>query len=283
MKHKVLRSVLAILLAAVAVFDITEGKLALTGMWNPPVNYHGTLFGSATVPMLLLAIVVGGSSLLAAVAVFSRHAWGLFLAAAAGLIIIAWELVQIATVGQFSSIFFYIGLAVIAMAEYLWTTEFSGERFPPTRHEVIRIVLLVIAAFIATSAIEGGVAVVEGVVFGYKLPLAWLAGTPFSDYTIPGLALAIVVGGSALLAAATAFIHREWAVLVSVLAGLVMAGYLVVEVISIDSKLGDALPISLAVQFFYFVLGLALFGLGGVLWRREYRGQHFHLGHASHG
>jgi hypothetical protein len=233
--------------------------------------------------MLLVAIVVGGSSLLAAATVFTRHSWSVFLAAAAGLIIVAWELTQIAVVQQFSSIFVYTGLAVIALAEYLWTTEFSGQQLPPMKHEVIRMALLVVAAFIATSAIEGGVAVLGGVVFGYKLPLSWLADTPFSDYTIPGLTLAIVVGGSALLAAATVFIHREWAVLVSVVAGVVMAGYLIVEIVSIDSKLGDDLPTALAVQLFYFVLGLALIGLGGYLWRREYRGQHFHLRHASHG
>ena len=123
-----------------------------------------------------------------------------------------------------------------------------------------------------------------GVVFGYKLPLAWLAGTPFGDYTIPGLALAIVVGGSALLAAATVFIHREWALLVLLVAGLMMDGYLMVEIVSIDSKLGNALPTSLAVQLFYFVLGAVFIGLAGFLWMREYRSsRHFHLGHAAHG
>jgi hypothetical protein len=283
MKHNVVRSVLTILLAGVAVFDIAQGVLVLTGVRTPAAHSQGTLFTDATIPMLLVAIVVGGSSLLAAATVFTRHSWGVFLAAAAGLIMIAWECTQIAVVQQFSSIFVYIGLAVIALAEYLWTAEFWGQQLPPTRHEAIRIALLAIAAFIATSAIEGGVAVLGGVVFGYKLPLSWLAGTPFSDYTIPGLALAIVVGGSALIAAATIFIHREWAGLVSVVAGLVMAGYLVVEIVSIDSKLGDALPTSLAVQLFYIVLGVALIGLGGFLWMREYRTQHFHLGHATHG
>ena len=277
MKHNVVRSVLTILLAAVAVFNIAEGILVLTRVRTPAVYYQGTLFADAPIPMLLVAIVVGGSSLLAAVTVFTRHAWGVFLAAAAGLIIFAWELTQIAVVQQFSSIFVYIGLAVIALAEYLWTTEFSGQQLPAKKHEVMRIALLVIAAFIATSAIEGGVAVLGGVVFRYKLPLAWLAGTPFSDYTIPGLALAIVVGGSALLAAATIFIHREWAVLVSVVAGLMMDGYLLVEIVSIDSKLGNALPTALAVQLFYLGLGLALSGLAGFLWMREYRSQHFHL------
>ena len=275
MRHKPARGVLTILLAAVAVFAVAEGILVLMGVRTPPVNYQGTLFADATVPMLLLAIVVGGGSLLAAATVFSRHAWGVFLAAAAGLIMIAWELTEIAVVRQSSSIFVYIGLAVIALAEYLWTAEFSGQQLSPTRHEAIRIALVVIAALIATSAIAGGSALLRGELDRF-LSDAWLAGTPFSDYTIPGLVLVFVVGGGALLAAATAFIHREWAVLVSMLAGLLMAGYLVVEAVILDSKVGDALPTVLALQLFYFVLGLALFVLAGFLWMREYRGRHSH-------
>jgi hypothetical protein len=119
-------------------------------------------------------------------------------------------------------------------------------------------------------------------VFDQVLPIAWLAGTPFSDYIIPGLILVFVVGGSALLAAATVFIEREWALLISMLAGLIMAGYEVVEAISLDSKIGNALPTVLGLQLFYFVLGMAVFGLAGSLWMREYRSQHFHLRHASH-
>jgi hypothetical protein len=170
MKLKLARSVLTILLAAVAVFDIAEGILVLTGVYASPVNYHGTLFTDATVPMLLVTIVVGGSSLLAAAAVFIRHVWGVFLAAAAGLIMIAWELIQLALVQQFSSIFVYIGLAIIALAEYLWTTEFSGRQLPPTRHEVIRIALVIIAAVIATSAIAGGSALLTAGCVDTDLP-----------------------------------------------------------------------------------------------------------------
>src|SRR6266516_4687993 len=111
------------------------------------------------------------------------------------------------------------------------------------KHKVIRIALFVIEAFIGLIAIHGGIA---------------------------------------LLAAATVFIHREWAVLVSVLAGLLMVGYLVVEVVSLDSKVGNVLPMMLVPQLLYFVLGLAVFGLAGSLWMREYRSQHFHPRHASH-
>lgn len=132
------------------------------------------------------------------------------------------------------------------------------------KHTLVCISLVVLEAIVALSAIAGGVALATGTI---TYPLAWLQGTPFSDYTIPGLVLAIVAGGSALLAAATVFIHREWTVLVSMAAGLLMAGYEVVHVALIDH-----------LDWFYtvyFVLGLAIFGLAAYLWMAEYRRQHF--------
>ncbi len=167
-----------------------------------------------------------------------------------------------------------LALALAGIGILMWRTTIQ--------HKVIRIVLLVLETFIWTSALAGGIAVLQGTVFGFVLPLAWLVGTPFSDYTIPGLALVIVVGGSALLAAATVFIEREWAVLVSVLAGLLMAGFEVVEIVSIDSKVGNDLPTFLGLQLVYLVLGLAISGLAGFVWMRDYRPQHFHPRHASH-
>ncbi len=146
----------------------------------------------------------------------------------------------------------------------------------PLHHKGRRIALFVIEAFIGVTAIQGGIDLLRGT-FDQVLRVAWLAGTPFSDYTIPGLVLLMVVGGSALFSAATVFIDREWAVLVSVLAGLLMVGFEVVEVVSLDSKVGNALPTVLGLQLCYFVLGLAIFGLAGSLWMREYRRQHIHL------
>jgi hypothetical protein len=149
------------------------------------------------------------------------------------------------------------------------------------KHKVMRIALFVIEAIIGLSALQGGIALLKGD-FANVLPVSWLAGTPFSDYTIPGLTLVIVVGGSALLAAATVFIEREWAVLISVIAGLIMVGFEVVEIVCVDSKVGSGLPMALGLQLFYFVLGLVVFGLAGYLWMREYRSQHSHVEHASH-
>ena len=89
--------------------------------------------------MLLLAIVVGGSSLLAAATVFIRREWSVLLAAAAGLIMVGWEVIEIAMVKQFSwfeVLFIAIGLAVLGLASYLWMTEYRIQHFPtePVSH-----------------------------------------------------------------------------------------------------------------------------------------------------
>ncbi|HEX6551662.1 MAG TPA: hypothetical protein VF026_02785 [Ktedonobacteraceae bacterium] len=165
-----------------------------------------------------------------------------------------------------------VALALLGIGILVWRT--------PLKHKVIRITLLVLEAIIGLGTIVGGILLLQGA-FDQVLRVAWLAGTPFSDYTIPGLVLVIVVGGTALLAAATVFIEREWAVLLSVLAGLLMAGYLVVEAVILDSKVGNALPTVLGLQLAFFVPGLAVFGLAGSLWMKDYRPQHFHLRHAS--
>src|SRR5947209_10880133 len=132
------------------------------------------------------------------------------------------------------------------------------------KQRLVRIALVVLEALVALSAISGGLWLAAG---KSGLPMGWLAGTPFSDYTIPGLLLSIVVGGCTLLAAATVFIHREWAVVVSGAAGLLMAGYEVVRVVMMGNF-----------DWFYegsFIFGLAIFGLAAYLWMTEYRSHHF--------
>jgi hypothetical protein len=147
------------------------------------------------------------------------------------------------------------------------------------QHKLVRIVLAIFEGFGALTAIAGGIALMLGEI---KFPLAWLQGTPFNDYTIPGLVLFLVVGGGMLLAVATVFLQREGAVLNSMMVGLFMMAFEVVEVASIDSKAGEALAMALLLQVFYFVLGLAIFGLATYLWWAEYRGHSFLTGHVSH-
>ena len=99
---------------------------------------------------------------------------------------------------------------------------FSGSR-------LLRIcggTLFVANAFVALTAVPGGITVATGF---DKFPAGWLIGTPFSSYLLPGLLLAVVVGGSAVVAATATLCSREAGALSSMLAGAIMLGWLVGE------------------------------------------------------
>ncbi len=142
------------------------------------------------------------------------------------------------------------------------------------KHKAIRIALVIIESIIGLGAIGGGIAILTGF-FDQWLPLVWLQGTPFSDYTIPGLILLIVIGGGMLLAAATVFIQREWAVLLSAFMGLVMIGFEFFEITIIDRYADAIIPSTIVQQALMSGLGLVIFGLASYLWMSEYREHHF--------
>jgi lipid-A-disaccharide synthase-like uncharacterized protein len=149
------------------------------------------------------------------------------------------------------------------------------------KHKLVRIAIGVPEAFIALSAIGGGIVLLAGTYQDGVLieaggrgqfPLEWLQNTPFSDYTIPALILAIGVGGSSLIAAVTVFTSREVGVLASVAAGLIMAGYIVVEVVMLKQGVSW-------IEGMYFGLGLLISGLATYLWTAEHRRHHFQIRH----
>jgi hypothetical protein len=139
------------------------------------------------------------------------------------------------------------------------------------KHKGIHLALFAFELPAAVGAIAGGLALLAGVI---HFPLEQLQGTPFGDYTIPGLILAMVVGGSLLLGAATALLRREFAVLCSVAAGLILSGWIIGEVILLG-------PFALTWQLPFFAWGLAIFGLASFLWMKEYREHHFPARSAS--
>jgi hypothetical protein len=149
------------------------------------------------------------------------------------------------------------------------------------KHKGMRIALVVIEAFIGLGAIGGGIALLIGA-FAQWLPVAWLQGTPFSDYTIPGLVLTFVIGGGMLLAAATLFSQHDWAVLLQASMGLILIGWEIVEVAIIDRYEQAVVPSTVVQQVLFSGLGLAIFGLAAYLWMTEYRGHSFLTRHASH-
>ena len=138
------------------------------------------------------------------------------------------------------------------------------------KHKIVRITLIIIELFVGLWAVIGGVGLVTRTIPFLRMPVEYLQGTPFRDYTIPGLLLLLVVGGSFLFAAATLLRRREVGLLASALAGIILVGFEVVEVPIID-RYAIALPYAVPQQIMMAVLGLACFGLATYLWKTEYR------------
>jgi hypothetical protein len=127
------------------------------------------------------------------------------------------------------------------------------------RHVRTAVVAINFAA--GLLAVAGAVGLIGG---GIPLPLSLLRGTPFTDYTVPGLILGIVVGGSALAAGLIALLGRRPAdALASVAAGAIMVGWIAGEYILLG-YISWMQPACAA-------LGLVMLGLGALLWGSEAR------------
>ncbi|HQF64139.1 MAG TPA: hypothetical protein PLT26_16695 [Anaerolineaceae bacterium] len=134
------------------------------------------------------------------------------------------------------------------------------------KYKWLRILIGVLTGFIALTAIGGGAALLTGME-GKRFPLEWLQGSIFKGYTIPGLLLVVVVGGSALVACITIFRKLNAGILAAMVAGLSMMGFIIGEFLILKQVPPGPTPIEL----FYFGLGLVIFLLGGLLWMKEKR------------
>jgi len=147
------------------------------------------------------------------------------------------------------------------------------------KHRGVCLILVVLEAFVALTSIVCGIGLAVGLI---QFPLTWLQGSPFHDYLILGWVMAILVGGSSLLAAATILTESEVGVLFSALAGLLLMGFEVVEVSLVDHNLGIWLLLVVPLQATYSLIGLTMIGLAVFLWMTEFRSQHFHARHVGH-
>lgn len=120
----------------------------------------------------------------------------------------------------------------------------------------LRTALVVLELFVAMTAIGGGIALATGLEGG-RFPLSWLAGTPFADYVVPGLILAAVVGGSAAVAALTLVSRSTKAGRAAIVAGLVLLGWIVGEVVLVRADNEIVSPM----EVLYLVVSLAIVGL----------------------
>jgi hypothetical protein len=89
-----------------------------------------------------------------------------------------------------------------------------------------RITLLVLELFIAANAVWGGIALMTD---SWKLSHDWLDNTFFDSWFLPGVALLVVIGGSQFAAATALLARRPYAREASIAAGLIMVGWIVVQ------------------------------------------------------
>lgn len=145
---------------------------------------------------------------------------------------------------------------------------------------ITRIVLISLLLFLGLTALFGAIWVIP------LLPLEWLSGTPFTNYTIPALALG-TIGIGAIISAGLLVFRPAWGVVLTMCVGGAMSIFEVVEtlVVGLDTWLyalhlgpqpdntapafaGAAdvaalfgIPMPLWLQPFYFLYGLTLFAL----------------------
>lgn len=109
-----------------------------------------------------------------------------------------------------------------------------------------RTAVMILTLFVGVGAVFGGVGLISEADLG--MDPAWLDGTPFDSYVIPGYLLLIVVGGSNLLAGALTWLQHERSVPFAFLAGGILTGWIAVQLAMIG--------FTSVLQPLYFVLGL---------------------------
>jgi hypothetical protein len=91
----------------------------------------------------------------------------------------------------------------------------------------IRFVLGALLAFAALNAFGGGYYAMSG---AEGIPTAWLAGSPFHDYFLPGLVLFFVVGGAMGVAAIALLTGTRIARSAALVAGAIVLAWILVQV-----------------------------------------------------
>lgn len=115
-------------------------------------------------------------------------------------------------------------------------------------------VLAWLHALMGIGAIGGGIALAAGV---SGMPDRYLDGSFFPSYVIPGLTLAAVVGGSSLIAAGAVWRHAHDALDFSLLASVVLAGWMLVQLVEVG-LISWLQPFILALLVVQVVLALQL-------------------------
>jgi hypothetical protein len=120
-----------------------------------------------------------------------------------------------------------------------------------------RLGLLVTTLAVALTAVAGGAALIVGSLDAslatvLSPPVEYLEGSPFGSYLVPGIILAVVLGGVHLVAFVLVYRRHDRWILASAIAAFDALIWIFVQMMFI--------PFSF-LQAFYFALGLAEVGL----------------------
>jgi hypothetical protein len=126
-----------------------------------------------------------------------------------------------------------------------------------------RTALILLHAFIATGAIPAGILYVVDPSTGGPLDSdpAWLDGSPFADFLVPGLFLALVIGAGNLAAVAGQARQQGYAAYASMACGVVLATWIVVQ--------ASIVPFNPGFHPAFLLIGLAMVALGYAQLQRQ--------------
>jgi hypothetical protein len=136
------------------------------------------------------------------------------------------------------------------------------EVFIMTTQRLERGVLIGLSALVAVTAIPGAIWVVP------TIPMEWIKRGPFTDWTVPALALGFV--GTLAVATPIALILRPWlGAIASIVTGAAMVTFELVEIAVVGWTLSDPGPeyFQAWLQLVYLIVGSAQVLVGYALWR----------------
>jgi hypothetical protein len=95
-----------------------------------------------------------------------------------------------------------------------------------------RWVVASVEIIVGLSAVFGGYSLLSDA-DGLGAKQAWLEGSVFSDYTVPGLFLLVVIGGGMLVAAAVTIVAQPLAALAAGAMAVVLGAWGVIETVTV--------------------------------------------------
>jgi hypothetical protein len=124
--------------------------------------------------------------------------------------------------------------------------------------KVTRILIVALQLVVMANAFGGGYYAMSG---APAWDPAWLDGSPFGSYLVPGLLLFAVVGGGMAIASLAWLLKSRVAPWLSLFMGATLVGWIVAQV----AIIGYVSPL----QPIFFVVGAGLAGLAGSLLRGQ--------------